>query len=66
MYRKIKEAKNTSLARQCREAEELHAEYDVFHFYKKLKEITNTFKRASISKTKNNKILRDPQEIYRV
>jgi hypothetical protein len=40
--------------------------HDVFHFHKKLKEITNIF-RASISKTtKNNKSLTDPKEISRV
>jgi hypothetical protein len=47
-----------------RRVEELYAKHDALHFHKKLKEITNTFRRASISKTaKNNKILIDPQKI---
>jgi len=52
------------MARQCREAEKLR---NRFHFHKKLKKITNTFKRVSISKTvknnKINKILIVPQQI---
>jgi hypothetical protein len=38
-----------------------------FRFHKQLKEITNTFKRTSIIKTtKNNKILTNLEEIYRI
>jgi len=37
MRRKIKEAKNSWLASQCREVEELHVKYDVLNYYKKLK-----------------------------
>jgi hypothetical protein len=52
------------LAKQFREIKELHEKHDTFHFYKKLKEITNSFKRASISKfAKKNKISINPQEI---
>lgn len=41
----------------------MHALHDSFYFYKKLKEITNTFKKISISLKKNNKILIDAQDL---
>jgi len=64
---KLRAAKNTWLVKQCREAEELRAKYAAFHFHKKLKEITNIFKRTNISKMiKNNKILIDSEEICRI
>lgn len=61
--RRIKEAKN--VWNQCRE--ELHAKHDAFNFHKKLKMITNTFRKTNISKiTKNNKIIIDPQDICNI
>lgn len=58
---KIREAKNVWIAEQCKEAEKLHKKHDNFNFHKKLKKITNTFKKANVSKiTKNNHILTDP------
>jgi DNA primase catalytic subunit len=53
IYHKIRETKNTWLTRQYRKSKELHVKHDAFHFHKKLKklkEITNTFKRTSIPK----------------
>ncbi|KAG5336862.1 CFDP2 protein, partial [Acromyrmex charruanus] len=60
----IKIAKTKWLNEQCKEIEAMHALHDFFYFHKKLKEITNTFKKISISPLKkNNKILIDAQDL---
>ena len=61
----VTKANDARLSEQCNIAEELHVKHDDFHFHKKVKEITNTFRKIYISKiTKNNHIaITDTQEI---
>ncbi|KAL3283353.1 hypothetical protein HHI36_006501 [Cryptolaemus montrouzieri] len=66
--RKIKEAKEKWTQKQRDEAERLHRLHDSFNFHKKVKEITGTGRKTSITMIKNEqgKPILEPDELKRV
>ncbi|KAL3282518.1 hypothetical protein HHI36_005700 [Cryptolaemus montrouzieri] len=65
---KIKEAKVKWTQEQCDKAERLHRPHDLFNFHKKVKEITSTGRKTSITMIKNeqgNPIL-EPDKLKRI